>query len=244
MNNKTKKPYRIALCIAIPLFAFLIFTAWYYQPRHYDATIVFELKEIPTLEIPADALPISNLLTLEENTVSAADHSATETASSKPENTKTMDANFSLTASKNAIPENTKTLDISFELTAQKSFFRPEEFYGKLSINGREYTSTFFVENSEEEPWTYPFPKTMSSILKPTAIYFPHDTGNWFQNLKAKLQGEQWVPFFVSEGYENTKNAVIVQNLQELFEKPTPQECDLCIQIGEKSYTIKNTVTN
>ncbi len=138
--------------------------------------------------------------------------------------------------------ENIATLNVKFEVSAKKSFFKPEEFYGKLSIDGKEYISTFSVEDLEEEPWLYSFPKSMSSVLESTAIYIPHDTGNWIQNFKAKLRGEKWIPLFILKDHESTKDIIIVNNLQELFRKDITEESDLTIQMGRELYTIKDVV--
>lgn len=170
------------------------------------------------LDIPTDALPLSTLFGQAEDNA------------------------FPVPEKPDAKPENPTTLKIQFELTAQRSFFQPEEFCGRLFIDGNEYISAFSVENSEETPWTYPFPKFASSMPEATAIYFPHNTGNWLKNLQAKIKGEQWVPFFVLKGQESTQNTVIVHNLQELFGTDTPSEDDLTIQIGQKIYTMKDSM--
>ncbi|MDE7210341.1 MAG: hypothetical protein K2O03_02705 [Lachnospiraceae bacterium] len=211
--------YCILSCISVPILIFTVFTIWYYQPRHYSGNLRFEQSTDSTLDIPAEACSLNGFWNNEKDINTFGQNNILNTGLIKT--------------------KNPTTLDIQFELSAQKSFFKPTEFYGKLIINGEEYVSTFSVQNSEEEPWTYPFPKFSSSILDLTAIYVPHDTGNWFQNLKAKLQGEEWIPFFVLKNNQNTKNTIIVNNLQDLFQKESSDDYCITIRAGEYSYDLK-----
>lgn len=131
--------------------------------------------------------------------------------------------------------EDGETLSIHLELSAKQSFFKPEELRGSMFVNGEEYISTFYVENEDADK-SYNLTSSFAELVSMTV---PHDESRFFKNLKAKLQGEQWIPFFVLKGQESTQNVITVDNLSELFQANTSEECNLVVHKDGKSYTVK-----
>lgn len=140
--------------------------------------------------------------------------------------------------------EDGEILDIVLELESQKSFFKPEKFTGSIFIDGVEYVSTFYAERESASSRDKPYPQSADSYAEPVAIAIPHDKGSWLQNLKAKLRGEKWLPFFVLKGHEYIENSVSISSFEDLLEGNTPEEAEIHVTIYKdnipKTYTVRS----
>lgn len=117
--------------------------------------------------------------------------------------------------------EDKEVLTIDFELSAQKNFFKPEEFSGKIYVNGKEYASlypneTFLTENKKE---------LLNPILNSSVDWYPiffsnvYNRDNLLDGLKSKFANEKWFPYFVSADQKDLENTIFILDLQKLFLK-------------------------
>lgn len=115
--------------------------------------------------------------------------------------------------------EDKEVLTIDFELSAQKSFFKPDEFTGKIYVNGKEYASlypdeTFLAENKKE---------SLNPILNSSVDWYPvffshiYNRDNLLDGLRSKFTDEKWFPYFVSADQKELENTIFVSDLQKLF---------------------------
>ena len=95
-------------------------------------------------------------------------------------------------------------LNIQMDIYAHRSFFRPTKFSGKLIVNGKEYISSYKKKEIED---LSPFKRLISSSLEPdiTSYLKEYDDNNFFENLIAKLRGEQQTPAFLPPGSDNSR---------------------------------------
>ena len=86
-------------------------------------------------------------------------------------------------------------LNIQMDIYAHRSLFRPTKFSGKLIVNDREYVSCY-TKDIPKRPFKYDI---FSSIAQfdLTSYSRQYDENNFFENLIAKLRGEQQIPAFL-----------------------------------------------
>lgn len=114
---------------------------------------------------------------------------------------------------------------------------------GSIFIDYNQYVSAFLVEERDDDYWESFEDRGISpsyssySGLREKSV--PGNTGDWFLNLKAKLRREKWVPFFVLRGQATIANIITIDNLENIFEKNTLEECGLVVHKDGKKYTVK-----
>ena len=128
-------------------------------------------------------------------------------------------------------------LNIQMDIYAHRSLFRPTKFSGKLIVNGKEYISSYKKNEIED---LSPFKRLISSSLEPdiTSYLKEYDDNNFFENLIAKLRGEQQTPAFLPPGSDNSRYGVFVENLHEVFSGKNLDNCNLIVQYYDEEIKI------
>ena len=128
-------------------------------------------------------------------------------------------------------------LNIQMDIYAHRSFFRPTKFSGKLIVNGKEYISSYKKNEIED---LSPFKRLISSSLEPdiTSYLKEYDDNNFFENLIAKLRGEQQIPAFLLPESKDPRYGFFIENLQEVFSGKNLDECNLIVHTANEETEI------
>ena len=137
--------------------------------------------------------------------------------------------------------ENKTTLNIQMDIYAHRSLFRPTKFSGKLIVNNKEYTS-YYKDKTKDYSQFYVIYSSLSSALDAdlTSLSKQYDENNIFENLIAKIHGEQQIPAFLPPGSDDIRYGIFIENLQEVFLKKDPNECNLTVHICDKESKIRD----
>ena len=87
------------------------------------------------------------------------------------------------------------TLNIQMDIYAHRSLFRPTKFSGKLIVNDREYVSCY-TKDIPKRSFKHDMFSSFAQIDL-TSYSRQYDENNFFENLIAKLRGEQQIPAFL-----------------------------------------------
>ena len=130
-------------------------------------------------------------------------------------------------------------LNIQMDIYAHRSFFRPTKFSGKLIVNGKEYISSYKKNEIED---LSPFKRLISSSLEPdiTSYLKEYDDNNFFENLIAKLRGEQQIPAFLLPESKDPRYGFFIENLQEVFSGKNLDECNLIVHTANEETKIED----
>ena len=129
------------------------------------------------------------------------------------------------------------TLNIQMDIYAHRSLFRPTKFSGRLIVNGKEYISSYKKNEIED---LSPFKRLISSSLEPdiTSYLKEYDENNFFENLIAKLRGEQQIPAFLLPESKDPRYGFFIENLQEVFSGKNLDECNLIVHTANEETEI------
>ena len=130
------------------------------------------------------------------------------------------------------------TLNIQMDIYAHRSLFRPTKFSGKLIVNDREYVSCY-TKDIPKRPFKYDI---FSSIAQfdLTSYSRQYDENNFFENLIAKLRGEQQIPAFLLPESKDPRYGFFIENLQEVFSGKNLDECNLIVHTANEETKIED----
>ncbi len=130
------------------------------------------------------------------------------------------------------------TLNIQMDIYAHRSLFRPTKFSGKLIVNDREYVSCY-TKDIPKRPFKYDI---FSSIAQfdLTSYSRQYDENNFFENLIAKLRGEQQIPAFLLPESKDPRYGFFIENLQEVFSGKNLVECNLIVHTANEETKIED----
>ncbi len=128
------------------------------------------------------------------------------------------------------------TLNIQMDIYAHRSLFRPTKFSGKLIVNDREYVSCY-TKDIPKRSFKYDI---FSSIAQfdLTSYSRQYDENNFFENLIAKLRGEQQIPAFLLPESKDPRYGFFIENLQEVFSGKNLDECNLIVHTANEETKI------
>ncbi len=128
------------------------------------------------------------------------------------------------------------TLNIQMDIYAHRSLFRPTKFSGKLIVNDREYVSCY-TKDIPKRSFKYDI---FSSIAQfdLTSYSRQYDENNFFENLIAKLRGEQQIPAFLLPESKDPRYGFFIENLQEVFSGKNLDECNLIVHTANEETEI------
>ena len=128
------------------------------------------------------------------------------------------------------------TLNIQMDIYAHRSLFRPTKFSGKLIVNDREYVSCYKKDIPKDS-----FKHDMFSSIAQidlTGYSKEYDDNNFFENLTAKLHGEQQIPAFLLPESKDPRYGFFIENLQEVFSGKNLDECNLIVHTANEETKI------
>ena len=128
------------------------------------------------------------------------------------------------------------TLNIQMDIYAHRSLFRPTKFSGKLIVNDREYVSCY-TKDIPKRSFKHDMFSSFAQIDL-TSYSRQYDENNFFENLIAKLRGEQQTPAFLPPGSDNSRYGVFVENLHEVFSGKNLDNCNLIVQYYDEEIKI------
>ena len=130
------------------------------------------------------------------------------------------------------------TLNIQMDIYAHRSLFRPTKFSGKLIVNDREYVSCY-TKDIPKGPFKYDIFSSIAQIDL-TGYSKEYDDNNFFENLTAKLHGEQQIPAFLLPESKDPRYGFFIENLQEVFSGKNLDECNLIVHTANEETKIED----
>ena len=128
------------------------------------------------------------------------------------------------------------TLNIQMDIYAHRSLFRPTKFSGKLIVNDREYVSCY-KEDIPKDSFKHDMFSSIAQIDL-TGYSKEYDDNNFFENLTAKLHGEQQIPAFLLPESKDPRYGFFIENLQEVFSGKNLDECNLIVHTANEETKI------
>lgn len=128
------------------------------------------------------------------------------------------------------------TLNIQMDIYAHRSLFRPTKFSGKLIVNDREYVSCY-TKDIPKRSFKHDMFSSFAQIDL-TSYSRQYDENNFFENLIAKLRGEQQIPAFLLPESKDPRYGFFIENLQEVFSGKNLDECNLIVHTANEETEI------
>ena len=128
------------------------------------------------------------------------------------------------------------TLNIQMDIYAHRSLFRPTKFSGKLIVNDREYVSCY-TKDIPKRSFKHDMFSSFAQIDL-TSYSRQYDENNFFENLIAKLRGEQQIPAFLLPESKDPRYDFFIENLQEVFSGKNLDECNLIVHTANEETKI------